>query len=256
MSGQVRAFRVTGPAAASLLVNALIVLALLGLQIGPSADGPRPRLAKVVTFAVRKGTAAGEEAAEAPNTPQPSAVPLASNEPLAPNSQSVAIAELNPSVVALLPAPAVPLPSPPMPASAAVPSPSSAPMATAIGAVLASGQHGGTVRKGAADGFDTKAPAGPSRSYAAKVRSWLYAHKVYPRRARMQHEEGLVYVRFVLDRQGVLLEGAVVRPSGNSLFDDEAEAMLRRSSPYPRAPADLPGERIEFTAPIEFALAA
>jgi protein TonB len=110
------------------------------------------------------------------------------------------------------------------------------------------------VRKGVADGLDAKAPPGTSRSYAAKVRSWLYAHKVYPRRARMRREEGMVQVRFVLDREGVLLEGAVVRRSGNVVLDDEAEAMLRRSSPYPRAPADLPGERIEFTAPIEFTL--
>ena len=102
--------------------------------------------------------------------------------------------------------------------------------------------------------MDAKAVMGSSRSYAAKVRSWLYAHKIYPRRARMRREEGVVQVHFVLDRAGVLLEGAVIKPSGNDTLDSEAEAMLRRSSPFPRAPADLPGERIEFTAPIEFTL--
>ena len=101
-----------------------------------------------------------------------------------------------------------------------------------------------------------KAPSGTSRSYAAKVRSWLYAHKIYPRRARMRREEGRVQVRFVLDRTGMLLEGAVVQGSGNAVLDDEAEAMLRRASPYPRAPVELPGERIEFTAPIIFSLPA
>jgi protein TonB len=110
--------------------------------------------------------------------------------------------------------------------------------------------------RGAADGLDVKAPPGTSRSYAAKVRSWLYAHKIYPRRARMRREEGRVQVRFVIDRTGMLLEGAIVQGSGNTVLDYEAEAMLRRASPYPGAPAELPGERIEFTAPIIFTLPA
>ena len=109
-------------------------------------------------------------------------------------------------------------------------------------------------RKGAADGVDVKASAGTSRSYAARVRSWLYAHKVYPRHARMRRQEGLVQVRFVLGRDGVLLDGAITHKSGIAALDDEAHAMLQRSSPYPRPPADLPGERIEFSAPIEFTL--
>lgn len=63
-------------------------------------------------------------------------------------------------------------------------------------------------------------------------------------------------IRFVLDRAGILLEGAIIRGSGNIVLDEEAEAMMRRASPYPRAPAELPGDRIEFTAPIEFILPA
>lgn len=72
----------------------------------------------------------------------------------------------------------------------------------------------------------------------------------------MRREEGQVQVRFVLDRAGMLLEGAVIQGSGNRVLDEEAEAMLRRASPYPRAPSELPGERIEFTAPIMFTLPA
>ncbi|WP_230461478.1 energy transducer TonB [Sphingobium sp. CAP-1] len=79
---------------------------------------------------------------------------------------------------------------------------------------------------------------------------------MYPRRAKMRHEEGRVQVRFVIDRAGALLEGAVVRGSGNASLDDEAGAMLRRAAPYPRAPADVPGDRIEFLAPIDFILPA
>lgn len=63
-------------------------------------------------------------------------------------------------------------------------------------------------------------------------------------------------VRFILDRAGTLLEGAIIRGSGNPVLDEEARAMLQRASPYPRVPAELPGERIEFSAPIEFILPA
>jgi protein TonB len=30
--------------------------------------------------------------------------------------------------------------------------------------------------------------------------------------------------------------------------------MMRRASPFPKAPVEVPGERIEFFAPIEFTL--
>jgi protein TonB len=109
-------------------------------------------------------------------------------------------------------------------------------------------------RKGAADGLNADAPAGNSRSYAAKIRSWLYAHKTYPRRSRMRHEEGMVRVRFVLDRRGQLLEGLVIAGSGFAALDEEGQAMLFRASPYPAAPQDIPGSRIEFIVPIEWRL--
>jgi protein TonB len=104
------------------------------------------------------------------------------------------------------------------------------------------------------DGLDVEAPPGTSRAYAARVRSWLFAHKIYPRRARMRREEGIVRVRFIIDRAGVLLEGQIIQSSGRPSLDDEANAMMQRASPYPKAPRDIPGDRIEFTAPIEFML--
>ncbi|WP_139139405.1 energy transducer TonB, partial [Sphingobium phenoxybenzoativorans] len=121
-------------------------------------------------------------------------------------------------------------------------------------AAQASAPAAPTARRGAADGLDVSAPPGASRNYAAKVRSWLYAHKIYPRRARMRHEEGRVQVRFVIDRAGVLIEGVIIQGSGNGALDEEAAAMMRRASPFPKAPGDVPGERIEFVAPIEFIL--
>lgn len=70
----------------------------------------------------------------------------------------------------------------------------------------------------------------------------------------MRREEGIVRVRFVINRTGTLLEGHIIESSGRASLDDEASAMMQRASPYPKAPLDVPGDRIEFTAPIEFTL--
>lgn len=245
-------FRIGGPAAASLLVNALLIAALLNLGMGHVRKRTESPALTVMSLALLRGTEQGAEEAEAAvpeaaasSTPPPPAAPMPTPQP---------------AVAATVPPPIVSIPSRialPTPVQAAAPVPT--PAATTAqqarpSAVANSPAAAPPARRGAADGLDIKAPAGTSRSYAAKVRSWLYAHKIYPRRARMRREEGQVEVRFVLDRAGMLLEGAIIHGSGNAALDEEAEAMMRRASPYPRVPAELPGERIEFTAPIEFVL--
>ncbi|EZP71736.1 TonB family protein [Sphingomonas paucimobilis] len=250
MAGAGHPFRVSGPAAASLLVNGLLVAALLNLGMGHAGRRAESPALTVLSLALPKGAEQGKEEAEA-DAPSVAATPPASPaDP--PPAQPPAAAAVAPAAVMIpsrlaLPMPAAlagaavstaAAPAQPVSAAAAAPSPPAAPAA----------------RRGAADGLDAKAPSGTSRSYAAKVRSWLYAHKIYPRRARMRREEGRVQVRFVIDRAGMLLEGAVIRGSGVAALDEEAEAMMRRASPYPRAPNELPGERIEFTVPIEFIL--
>lgn len=104
----------------------------------------------------------------------------------------------------------------------------------------------------AAGGMETDRAKGGG--YAARIRSWLLAHKIYPRGARMRRQEGVVQVRFVLDRRGGLIEGRIVGSSGSELLDREGLAMLARAVPYPAAPDEVRGDRIEFTAAIEFQL--
>lgn len=243
-------FRIGGPAAASLLVNALLIAALLNLGMGHGNRGAQSPAMTVLSLAVLKGVEQGEEEAEKHGaereaTSTPAAVPPPPADSLpAPQPPVVSV----PSRLSL-PMPAQPAALPASNAAMAVSQRAGPAMVVAAASPAAS-----PARRGAPDGLDIKAPAGTSRSYAAKVRSWLYAHKIYPRRARMRREEGQVEVRFVLDRAGMLLEGVVIQRSGNAALDEEAEAMLRRASPYPGAPAELPGERIEFIVPIAFTL--
>lgn len=227
---------------ASLLVNGLLIAALLNLGMGHVSRRDATPALTVLSLALLKGVEQGEEEAEAAVASADAAVPRPSVK-APPKPESPVVAPVVPPVV-MVPS-RLPLSSP-VEAAAATPGPAVPPSQPARPAASA--------RRGAADGLDVKAPPGTSRSYAAKIRSWLYAHKIYPRRARMRREEGRVQVRFVIDRAGMLLEGAVIHRSGIVALDQEAEAMLRRASPYPRVPVELPGERMEFTAPIDFIL--
>ena len=244
-------WRISGPAAASLLVNALLIAALFNLGLSHVGSKVEPPALTVMTLAVLKGVDHGEEKAEAA---EPSVLQAAATSSSAAEPTPVALTP--PAVQSAPPLMAVP-PAPLPVADAAVaistPSPASH-QATKSIAQPAAASAAPPARRGATDGLNVTAPSGTSRSYAAKIRSWLYAHKIYPRRARMRHEEGNVRVRFVIDRAGMLIEGVVLQGSGNSTLDEEAAAMMQRASPFPKAPTDVPGERIEFVAPIEFTL--
>ncbi|MET0238394.1 MAG: energy transducer TonB [Sphingobium sp.] len=240
-------WRMGVPAAASLAVNGLLLLVLLGLGVGRERRADSPSLT-IMSLAALKGAEDGADRREpaeavseaAPTMPAPSV------------QQAPTPPAFTPPPVPVLPTLAQSRPLVVRPETPSGGSPSHAPaQATTQPAAAAAGAP---PPRGQADGLDADAPAGRSLGYAAKVRSWLYAHKVYPRRARMRHEEGIVRVRFVIDRMGMLVEGAVIGSSGKTSLDEEAAAMMRRASPFPKAPATITSERIEFTAPIEFML--
>ena len=243
--------RIGGPAAASLLINALLVAALLNLGMGHRDRRVEAPALTVLSLAVTKGVATGEEEAEAAAQVQPMTE-------FSPPSPQLTTPDQPPIVetVHIKPQPVASPPTLPafVPARMVTPAESPAPARAEPAVQQAVPASSSPARKGAVDGLNVSAPSGNSRSYAAKVRSWLYAHKIYPRRARMRREEGSVQVRFVLDRAGMLIEGIIVHGSGHSTLDEEAVAMMRRASPFPKAPSDLAGERIEFSAPIEFIL--
>ncbi|MES2057713.1 MAG: energy transducer TonB [Pseudomonadota bacterium] len=234
------------PAICSLAVNGLLLLGLLQLGIGQQRARKEAAALTVMSLAVPLGAEDAQDDQQAEQEqPQPAA-PVPPPVPL-------------PNAKAILPAPPLPVTPPALsvvaahaaaqPAAVSEPAP-----AASVASADAAASTAPPPRKGAADSFDSSAPAGNSRSYAARIRSWLYAHKTYPRRSRMRREEGVVRVRFTLDRQGQLLEGRVIERSGFPALDEEGQAMLSRASPYPAAPQEVPGTRIEFTVPLEWRL--
>lgn len=91
-------------------------------------------------------------------------------------------------------------------------------------------------------------------SYRARLVAWLARYKRYPARARAMGLEGVVLARIVVDRNGSVRSSEARSESGPGLFVDEVESMIERSAPFPPAPAELDGDTLQVTVPIEFRL--
>jgi protein TonB len=78
--------------------------------------------------------------------------------------------------------------------------------------------------------------------------------KRYPRDAQFNRQQGVPYIRFVMNRDGKVLSVRLERSSGFRALDDEAVALPKRAQPLPKPPDNLPGDTIELVVPVEFFL--
>jgi protein TonB len=67
---------------------------------------------------------------------------------------------------------------------------------------------------------------------------------------REKNEGGTVVLRFVIARDGRLVESSIVKSSGVIALDKGLLESLRAASPYPPLPADIPGAQAVFVQPI------
>jgi protein TonB len=85
-----------------------------------------------------------------------------------------------------------------------------------------------------------------------EVLALLQKQKRYPRLALLRSEQGVVKVRFELDREGRLLNEELVDSSGFHSLDKEALALVHRVSLFPPPPAAIAGSRISLVVPVAF----
>jgi protein TonB len=142
-----------------------------------------------------------------------------------------------------------PPPKPPEKVVARRPEPSRAPPSPAPAAARASGAPS-PAPPAAAPQANPRAAA----SWKGALLAHLARHKRYPRAAQSRGDEGVVYLRFTMTRQGGVIAERVERPSGHDLLDREAVDLVRRAQPLPNPPADVPGQVFEFVVPIQFRL--
>ena len=76
----------------------------------------------------------------------------------------------------------------------------------------------------------------------------------YPQSSRVNLEEGVVLVRFTMDRKGNVSNVAVEKGSDFPLLNDEAIAVLMRAQPFPPPPRELAGDTIDMVLPVKFSL--
>jgi periplasmic protein TonB len=86
------------------------------------------------------------------------------------------------------------------------------------------------------------------------LRAHLARFKRYPMLAQRRGEEGTAMVRFTMNRAGTVLSVMVVRGTGHSALDHEAQQWIERAQPLPPPPSDVAGDRIELVIPLKFEL--
>lgn len=104
-------------------------------------------------------------------------------------------------------------------------------------------------------------PAPPAPQVSTGKPTWeglvlgaLNKRRRYPRIAQTRRQQGVPWIRFVIDREGRVLSSSLERSSGVSSLDREAVDLPRRAEPLPKPPAEVAGDRIELVVPVEFFL--
>jgi protein TonB len=90
-----------------------------------------------------------------------------------------------------------------------------------------------------------------AKAYNALVFCHLQRFKRYP--AAAHGAAGTTVLRFELNRTGEVIASGISKSSGNPVLDREALELLHRASPFPPFPAEKPGARDSYLAPVAFA---
>lgn len=89
-------------------------------------------------------------------------------------------------------------------------------------------------------------------SFAGKVAAHLRRHKRYPKEAAAKRQSGTATVTFSISKSGGVRSARLARSSGNSAFDREVVAMVRRAAPFPPIPPAVGKSAMTFTVPVRF----
>jgi protein TonB len=105
---------------------------------------------------------------------------------------------------------------------------------------------------GSAQAVSAGGRPGAEVDYASMLAVWLEKHKKYPRRAQNRRQEGIVELRFTIDREGRVLKSSIVGPSKHKMLNEAALKMLEKAQPLPPIPADITQDQFELTVPVTF----
>jgi protein TonB len=88
-------------------------------------------------------------------------------------------------------------------------------------------------------------------NYLGRVAAHLARHKRFPAAARRRGARGNAVISFAIDPGGRVVSVSLVRSSGHTILDREAQNMVWRASPFPIAPDQRPQS---FSVPVSFSI--
>ncbi len=91
-------------------------------------------------------------------------------------------------------------------------------------------------------------------AYVRALMAWLLKYRVYPDAAKKDKAQGVVQVRFTIDRGGRVLASSVQKSGGHAALDAAALDVLSRASPVPPMPDSMRMSKLTITLPIEYSL--
>jgi protein TonB len=97
-------------------------------------------------------------------------------------------------------------------------------------------------------------PIAVVESYQVRLLRYLAGYRRYPPSARNKHQEGVVFVRFSMDRKGNVLSYALEKRSRHGALNEEALTVFKRANPLPPPPPELAGDPVLLIMPVEFSL--
>lgn len=228
------------PLAGTVALAAHVGVAALVLAWARPAEPPLPEPVVLVELPPQGAAAPAAVAQQAAEQRQPE---ITAQEPEIPPIDI-------PPVRASLPSSPVTLPPPPpsQPVRATAPAAAAAP-ANPV-AVAPAGTGTGA---SATPGNDPRAKR-QEADYFALVSAHLNRRKVYPAGARQARQQGVVTVRFTVDRNGNVSGVSIKRSSGHELLDNATLELLQRVAPLPRMPSSMQRDSVTLSLPIDYSL--
>lgn len=243
---------------------------MTGAAALPAGDRRQWQIAATVALAAHVSAAAlvlSWTRPVAPREPEPVVLvelpPPAAAAPGAASPQAVARPQ---RATPPVPAPRPPVEAPPVAAPlprdpVALPPPAAAPVARSETPAPATATASPLAVAPAATGTGTTTTPGndprarrQEADYFAMVSAHLNRRKVYPAEARRARQQGVVTVRFTVDRQGGVTAVSIKRGSGHEVLDRATLDLVRRVVPLPPMPPSMPRDSLTLSLPIDYSL--
>ncbi|WP_236994653.1 energy transducer TonB [Granulosicoccus antarcticus] len=107
---------------------------------------------------------------------------------------------------------------------------------------------------GSASDQNAEGTTGDPNAYLGKINAWLKQFHRYPLASKKRKEEGVVHLKFTINREGEIQDASIEKSSGYDRLDRAALELLSEASPVPRIPDFMNRETLKLVIPIEYSL--